>query len=522
MPSFYPRTTIYACQTGIDANNKYYFESNSAAASFCMGKQVASWNQYSYQRADERQYCAVDANIDDLKGADTLIWQNADFGSFWWIANITQLEWKNPNTVWIWFKIDPFMTYCGNINWGNSYCYVEREHVQNDWNGSVPNFDNIGVIESIPIEPEKTRVSANYTMGGIDIIVIVSPYGADGSPDFGGEKIGGVFTGMRVYSTYIEAEANAYLQAIAESDEADINNVVAVLTIPSSVYNHNETSIDAPPAPWTLYGDIYNAKCFSGQFCQIKLTSLLAADKYYNPEYFTDPGNIHFQQLGLFAGGVGGVMIMPMAYTTDLSYNEAMVISEYPSGACAGNAYAQWTSLNGSYTIANAVFGSIGQLGNSAGQAAGNLLGGNIIGAGGSIVSGAMDIVNNARDAAHQFAQAKMYGVTMIGSTNTNANLAKNAGKYGYSINWITPRDTQLYALDDYFTRFGYQVNRVKVPNRNTRPHWNYVKTGEAHISGDMPFSYRLAIEEMLNNGVTFWNQGTEIGDYSDKAGNRG
>lgn len=523
MSSFYPRTTIYACSTGIDNYNKYYFTSNSAAASFCMGRAVTSWSSYSYQRADERQYCAVDANIDDLKGVDTLVWQNSDFGSFYWIANVTQLEFKNPNTVWVWFEIDPFMTYCGNITWSTSYCYVEREHVSNDWSGSTPNFSNIGVPESIGIEPSRTRSTAWYPFSfNLPYIVIISPYDSSGEPNFSGTFIGNVFTGLNAYVAGTATDANAYLQAIADSDEADINNVVAILTIPRDIYNQQTSTVSAPDGPWTLYSDIYNAKCFSGQFCQIKLSSLVGESKYYNPELFTSPSSITFTQAGIFSGGVGGVLVEPLNYTTDLSYSEAFTILDYPSGVCAGNAYAQWTALNGSYTVRNAILSSISQLGNSVAQVSGNVLTGNIVGAVGSGVSGLSSIGQTANDAVQQFAEAKMYGVAMIGDTNTNANLAAAGNKYGYSINWITPRDVDLYALDDFFSRFGYQVNRLKVPNRNTRAHWNYVKCGEAHITGDMPYSYRVAIENMLNAGVTFWNSGTTIGDYSDKAGNRG
>ena len=65
MAYFEPQTTIYLCSTGIDAYNKPYFESNDAMAAWCIGKAKPTFNDYSYQRADERQYCAVKADYYD-------------------------------------------------------------------------------------------------------------------------------------------------------------------------------------------------------------------------------------------------------------------------------------------------------------------------------------------------------------------------------------------------------------------------------------------------------------------------
>ena len=69
--------------------------------------------------------------------------------------------------------------------------------------------------------------------------------------------------------------------------------------------------------------------------------------------------------------------------------------------------------------------------------------------------------------------------------------------------------------IDDYFTKFGYQTNRVKVPNTHSRPHWNYVKTISATITGSVPADDAKKICQLLDNGITFWKNGSEIGNYS-------
>ena len=69
--------------------------------------------------------------------------------------------------------------------------------------------------------------------------------------------------------------------------------------------------------------------------------------------------------------------------------------------------------------------------------------------------------------------------------------------------------------IDDYFTMYGYATNRVKSTNISSRPHWNYIKTIDATITGSAPADDLRKIENIYNSGITFWKNGNEVGDYS-------
>ena len=60
---------------------------------------------------------------------------------------------------------------------------------------------------------------------------------------------------------------------------------------------------------------------------------------------------------------------------------------------------------------------------------------------------------------------------------------------------------------------FGYKVNTLKVPETNSRESWNYVKTINISIAGNVPSNYMEQIKSMFNSGVTLWH-GDYIGDY--------
>jgi hypothetical protein len=69
--------------------------------------------------------------------------------------------------------------------------------------------------------------------------------------------------------------------------------------------------------------------------------------------------------------------------------------------------------------------------------------------------------------------------------------------------------------IDDFFDRFGYATKRIKIPNRNVRPHWTYTKTLDVAIRGNVPVDDMRKIKAIYDNGITFWRNGSEVGNYS-------
>lgn len=70
-----------------------------------------------------------------------------------------------------------------------------------------------------------------------------------------------------------------------------------------------------------------------------------------------------------------------------------------------------------------------------------------------------------------------------------------------------------LKNVDDYFSRYGYQTNKVKIPNIRGRSKFNYVKTTSAFVRGIVPQYACIAFQNQLNAGYTFWHIGTDLND---------
>jgi hypothetical protein len=97
--------------------------------------------------------------------------------------------------------------------------------------------------------------------------------------------------------------------------------------------------------------------------------------------------------------------------------------------------------------------------------------------------------------------------------SNGNVNIPKGMN----NVFWSRMSVTHQYAkmIDDYFNMFGYAVKVCKVPNRNARPHWNYVKTVGCTLTGSVPADSMRHLCQIYDHGITFWNNGDEIGQYN-------
>lgn len=69
--------------------------------------------------------------------------------------------------------------------------------------------------------------------------------------------------------------------------------------------------------------------------------------------------------------------------------------------------------------------------------------------------------------------------------------------------------------LDKFFDMFGYLTNELKLPNLNSRPNWNYVKTLGVNIIADIPQEDLLTLKNYFDSGITLWHNPSTFLDYS-------
>ena len=140
-----------------------------------------------------------------------------------------------------------------------------------------------------------------------------------------------------------------------------------------------------------------------------------------------------------------------------------------------------------------------------------NIGSGNLAGAGMSVASGFAGIAG----AVMQQKQHNMIAPTVNGQLNSaDVNVASGNNTFHFYKMSIKAEFARI--IDNYFSMFGYKINRVKVPNITGRSNWNYVKTINCNFDGDIPQTDLNIIKTMFNNGTTLWHNPATIYNYGN------
>ena len=174
---------------------------------------------------------------------------------------------------------------------------------------------------------------------------------------------------------------------------------------------------------------------------------------------------------------------------------EVLSLQGYPLCSWAVDTYKAWVAQN-SVPIALGF----------AGDVIGNLAVGNVVGAGASVFQRAIAT-------AQQDYRASIAADMAKGSFN-NGSANVSMGKQNFYCGRAHVTRDMARVIDDYFSMFGYSTNRLKVPNRSGRPHWNYVKTIGCNVHGSIPADDLRRICGNYDRGITFWKHASEVGNY--------
>ena len=127
----------------------------------------------------------------------------------------------------------------------------------------------------------------------------------------------------------------------------------------------------------------------------------------------------------------------------------------------------------------------------------------------GGLVSGAIGMFS---DYAGQL-DLKNRGSVMNGVPQGNEILY--SGGAGVFVSQETYKAEYITMVDDFFTHYGYAVNETKVPTFHKRPNFDYIKTRDINIVGDIPNEDIEELENIFNDGVTVWHNINTYGDYN-------
>lgn len=503
--NFTPETRLIICKD-VPLNTSYQdtitFASASAQEAFFVSKKKYSFTDFTYQR--EQNVCRIPINAELLYDCNYVMYQNKNFGTKWFYAFITNIEYRNPDTTFITFEIDVLQTWYFDVQFKE--CMIDREHVSNDtpftWFAPEPFAPSdytcstssiwFGHIPLLGIEPSITLACTK------DAEIGEAP-----------NIYSGIFSGLWFVSVPVSSYQSVvkFIDALAESGKSDAIVSIFMSAIPvlpgEALFKDIDTKVSPTSRDFNGY-TIHNNKLLQYPFCKIKVLSTDGNTMELKPELVR--GSTLKCRLWFCAGFPPSIVFVPEYATMISQWDYALQYNEAPQCAWSNNVFANWQAQN---VVSNTL--------NKIGSAASIIPGAYNMSTGG--VPGVSDlngIVQAAKPWATEYEMSILPG--KMGGVPNGASMAYATNRLGFEA-WpykCMPGEAKMF--DEYFDRYGYAIRQVKKPNITGRASWNYVKTDGAIVLGSAPADDLAKIRSILDRGITFWH-GDYVGDYSRSNG---
>ena len=488
------------------------------------------FERQSYQR-HSRGYIKLEVLADNVYDCNYVMFRNTSFGNKWFYAFVTNVEYVNNNVTLIQYEIDVMQTWFFDYALGE--CFVEREHSDTDQVGDNIIPENVSVGDYC-VAQENTIINPRFGSGSVSqwtwCIVVVAPFDKQGNSATG-DTATYMYSGCKYNIFYTRNElanffANSTVQAKADQIVnifyAVANFVVDDLTAtsPTPVAEPKKLNTNVPVYKTGLFKNNYtladgadleneytprNKKLYTYPYNFMRVTDNKGNAKDYKYEMFPSGATVAFEMTGDLSP-TPSIIIAPVGYeycfsnTSDerQNWDEAFVLDNFPQCTWNSDAFVAWLAQTG-IRLGGLAIGSAATAfgaGESAFRAVDDSLTNSI---GGVLASGGL---------------AYLHGKDVRGRVNNSLSVAMN--RFGAFAQNIRIRKDYARIIDDYFTMFGYACHKVKIPHRNVRDRWTYVKTrGCILAENSMPADDARKVCSIYNNGITFWTWYATVGDYT-------
>ena len=491
-----PQSDLYVL-SGVGFNNSYNDIYYNAPLEYFTSKTKFHFDDFSYIRRNGT--ISVPVNQEGLNDCNYILFRNDGFNysGKMIFAFITGVDYINPETSEIHFEIDEYQTWKNEIV--IEQCFVEREHVNDDTIGKNTVLENINFGDMIDYE-DKTCIQAT------DYLWIV--YYTE-KLDVPGENPPGFLdkiseTQKNIYIPYYWASTTtAQLETLFAQIIAALIGKTKSPDIIVGVYGYPYGTFSSvtPPSRSNKYGNYTpkNNKCLVYPYQYINCYTP-GSSQIFKYELFDDSPS--FKMHYSYSPDGGGV-IFPENYTEKCN--------KFSWGLTFNSTLQAGIRVNSAlYGLNKALPGMInGAMDNLVSMGA-NSLSGSIIPGGYALA--AISLVTNALGGviSSSFAPDSVKGQA---KTNVFSQIMPN-DKAGPILSRVGIKEEYAKIIDEFFTRYGYKVNRLKKPNVTGRTYFNYVKTIGSCVTGDCPTFTQRKLEEVLDRGVTFWHT-SDIGNFN-------
>ncbi len=281
---------------------------------------------------------------------------------------------------------------------------------------------------------------------------------------------------------------------------------------------------------------VKNKKLTCYPFTQMVVSNNNGSAVSWKCELFTtSPDNPAGRALGT-STAEGKIRLVPLNYGenigTSLDYDTSLAIDSAPVPfvSYTGDQYNIWlaqnrNTINNNFDTMENTFirNQVGDFARTVtGIAQGVAGGASAFGAAGigQAVNSGMSMFSSTQDAINQInaivAQSEdMRQRPATASGVQSVGLSTQNGKEFFTGVIVQPRVARVRQLDDYFSMFGYRIDRVMPINLHVRTNWTYIKTAGCQIRSNIPKDIETQIANQFDNGIWFWSNNATMCDFS-------
>ena len=523
----------------LDNNNEIMFSNAQAQETYFKSLPKLEFNNLTYQRKDGTLRIETNDNLtfEDLLGYNFCMYQNTHFDDKWFYAFITDVTWVNSSVTELKLETAYYQTWQFNLRFMDSF--IEREHVDNDTLGLHTMNENLETGEYI-CDTSTNIYSANdtYICVGVSEIaegIQLNPYVSE---------YNGVYSGIKYFLCENTLAASNLIRGYDSAGKGDsVNNI---FLIPKNFFTTQPTFTTTTIAgittqiavvPYSQVADVLatsgtftpsnsfgnytpkNRKCYTFPYCYLYLTNNIGSDCIYHYEDFIN-NQAQFKVVGAITPSCS-IKCVPLNYKKLSDTNSSLNSFSYgimgaktPMCSWVNDPYTNWLTQNG-INIGGSTFN---QQEASTLAGVGSILVGSVMlatGVGGAagaglIGGGALGIFNSMKTNY----QKDLIPQQAKGSVN-GGDVQYSAGCSTIQAYKMCVREEMIRSIDSYFSMFGYLVNRLGKPHLHARTYYDFIKTIDVNIEGDLPEKDLNEIKKMFNNGIRFWHNTDYYLDFS-------
>lgn len=492
----------------------------------------------------KRGYADFAAPVNELyaDSANYIAFKNVGYMDNWMYGFITSVEPLSVNSCRVHFIMDVW-TNC-QFDMVLNKCYIERQIVKksDDVIGKYTFPEGLETGEYIV----KQETEQNYDapeLSDRNIMSVVIPSAFDESGNFnGGEFRDGVYTAI-TFNVFDNGDGvNEFL--IAANANGTIDGILNAFMMPTS-FIAEETQfkqLNLPKKYDNIDGYIpKNKKLFCYPYNFLYGNNNNGTGIEYKYEYFSSNACSFTYTVAMTPNPL--LVSYPIQYKGFAQdYTDMLTFSDYPKCAIMTDAYkayvAQMTSTAGASALMSAggivsqgvdtaagVFSGVGKALSGAGF---GFLGAAASGAGSAIATGKQAASNAFKSSplatlsSTDWSEVIGNGIKSVVNhflqpsgnvTTSSGNASKIIGNDHISYYPMQIRAEYARKIDDYFTMFGYKIGEIGQPAINNRSAWDFVKTRNCTISGNIDLDYLVVLRSIFDRGVTIWHT-NDIGNY--------